>query len=247
MIVIPAVDLRRGRCVRLRQGDPDRERVFDEDPVAAAERWESEGAPFLHVVDLDGAFEGEPKQLAVVERIVDRLAIPVQLGGGLRTEEQIRRALETGVRRVIVGTAALADSAFLERLAATFGDRLCIGIDARDGRVAVRGWRETTSVRVEELARTADRAGVRRLIVTDIATDGMLSGPNLRGLSAVGRVFKGALIASGGVSDAADVRAVAALDGGRIEGVVVGRALYEGTLRLAEVPEFLVRPEEEAP
>ena len=239
MIVIPAVDLRRGQCVRLAQGRPDDETVFGDDPVAMAVHWQDRGAARLHIVDLDGAFEGRSAQLPLVAAMAAAVRIPVQLGGGLRTLRDVDQALASGVDRVIVGTAACADPDLLDALLATHGDRVAVGIDARDGKVAVRGWAETTDRSAVDLARDVGERGVRRIIVTDIATDGMLSGPNLDGLAAVCEAFPGAVIASGGVSCATDVRAIARLRPGRIEGVIVGRALYTGQYDLRETPEFL--------
>lgn len=241
MIVIPAVDLRHGRCVRLRQGRPEDETVFGDDPVAMALRWQNAGAPRLHVVDLDGAFEGRPMQLGIVSRMSDAVEIPVQLGGGLRAEADVEAALAAGVDRAILGTAALGDIDLVTRLVRRYGDAICVGIDARDGRVAVRGWAETTSRLAVDLARDVAGAGVRRVIATDIATDGMLTGPNLESIQAMAAAFSGALIASGGVSRAEDVRALAAVGGGCVEGVIVGQALYAGSYSLAETPDYLVR------
>lgn len=239
MIVIPAVDIRRGRCVRLVQGRPEEETVFGEDPVAMAIHWRDGGAARLHVVDLDGAFAGTPVQLPVVAAIAAAVGIPVQLGGGLRTLRDVEAALGAGVERVILGTAACADPDLLESLLRIHGDRVAVGIDARDGMVAIRGWAETTDRPAVDLARDVATRGVRRIIMTDIATDGMLSGPNLEGLAAVCAAFPGSVIASGGVACAEDVRAISRLGPARVEGVIVGRALYAGQYELSETPEFL--------
>lgn len=232
--ILPAVDLRAGRCVRLYQGDYDRETIFSEDPVETARRWEAEGATRLHVVDLDAARTGLPENLPVVARMARALRIPVQMGGGVRDREAVRRVLEAGVERAIVGTAAAADPDAAAALFVEFGERLILGLDARDGRVAVAGWRETTGWDALDLARRLAAAGARRLIYTDIATDGTGAGPSLESTR---RLAEGAgipVIASGGVGSVEHVRAVAALAPAGVEGLIVGRALYTGAVRLPE-------------
>lgn len=229
--LIPAIDLRGGRAVRLAQGDYARETVFGDDPVAIARRWEAEGAPRLHVVDLDGARSGEPVQLSVVEAIVAAVAIPVQVGGGLRDEAAVERVLDLGADRAILGTAA-AEPETARPMLERFGERLVVGIDARDGRVAVRGWRETLERDARELAQELVAAGARRLIFTDIARDGMLAGPNLSAVERMVEAVSIPVIASGGVGSVADLRALAAL--GCLEGVIIGRALYAGAFSLPE-------------
>ncbi|MDR7556203.1 MAG: 1-(5-phosphoribosyl)-5-[(5-phosphoribosylamino)methylideneamino]imidazole-4-carboxamide isomerase [Armatimonadota bacterium] len=231
MIVYAAVDLRRGRAVRLRQGDVAREDVFADDPVAVARRWAAEGAPWLHVVDLDGALAGAPRHLDVVGRICRAVAIPVQVGGGLRRLDDVEAVLAAGAARAVLGTAALAGPLLREGVR-RFGDRIAVALDARRGAVAVEGWQAVTDIPVVEAARRVVAAGAPRLIYTDVTRDGMLTGPDLDGLVALVRAVAVPVVLAGGVTTPDDVRAAAAAGA---EGVVVGRALYEGRLRLADV------------
>lgn len=233
--VIPAIDLKGGRCVRLRQGRADEVTAYSDDPVGMARRWEAEGAAFLHVVDLDGAFQGKPAHLGAIEQIVKAIRIPVEVGGGLRTDDDIRRMRDCGVARAIVGTRAFSERDALRRLAGEFGEALAVGIDARGGLVQVKGWVETTGVKATELAAAADAMGVRTIIYTDTATDGMLQGPNLNAMADVCRAVTCRVIASGGVSSAADVRALHALGCANLGGCIVGKALYEGAVTLGEL------------
>jgi phosphoribosylformimino-5-aminoimidazole carboxamide ribotide isomerase len=227
--LIPAIDLRGGRAVRLLQGDYDRETVFDDDPVAVARRWEAEGASRLHVVDLDGARDGTPLNREVIARILAAVKIPVQVSGGLRDGAAVERVLAQGADRAILGTVAAQPEAVRPILEA-FGERVVVGIDARDGRVAVRGWRETLDRDAVELARELVAVGAKRIIFTDIARDGMLGGPNLEAMRRMATAVSVPVIASGGVGSVEDVRRLAAL--GCLEGVIVGRALYTGALSL---------------
>jgi phosphoribosylformimino-5-aminoimidazole carboxamide ribotide isomerase len=229
--LIPAIDLRGGRAVRLFQGDYDRETVFSDDPVAIARRWEAEGATRLHVVDLDGARSGEPTNRPVIEQILDAVTIPVQVSGGLRDAEAVERVLAAGAARAILGTV-LTDSQVARPLLEQFGDRVIAGIDARDGRVAVRGWRETLELDAVELAQELAAAGARRVIFTDIGRDATLTGPNLEAMRRMAEAVPIPVIASGGVGRIEDVRELASL--GCLEGVIVGRALYTGALSLPE-------------
>lgn len=230
--IIPAVDIRGGKCVRLFQGDYARETVFGEDPVEMARRWEGEGARRLHVVDLDAARTGEPVNLPIVARIAAALSIPVQMGGGVRTREAVVRALESGVHRAILGTAAASDPAAARALFGEFGDRLVLGLDARDGRVAVTGWQETTSWQAADLAREMAAAGARRLIFTDIATDGTGRGPSLASTRSLAEEVGLPVIASGGIGSLDHIFAVAELEPAGVEGVIVGKALYTGAVDL---------------
>lgn len=226
MLVIPAIDIRAGRVVRLQQGDRRREQIYGDDPVRWAARFRDLGASWLHVVDLDGAFQGRPVHLDAVRRIA-ALGIPVQLGGGFRTLESIASGLAAGASRIIVGTAARA----LGEALAVFGEQVAVSLDARGGRVAVEGWERQTGTRIEELAGGLRDQGVRRFIYTDIDRDGMLAGPNLEALAAFVRTAAVPVIAAGGVSGPADLDAAAAAG---VEGVIVGRALYEGRLDLRD-------------
>ncbi|NCC52514.1 MAG: 1-(5-phosphoribosyl)-5-[(5-phosphoribosylamino)methylideneamino]imidazole-4-carboxamide isomerase [Spartobacteria bacterium] len=234
-MVIPAIDLKGGRCVRLRQGRAEEETVYAVDPVAMGLRWQDEGARFLHVVDLDGAFEGHPVHDEVVIRIAGALDIPVEIGGGVRTEEQIDRYLNEGVNRVILGTRACADPDGLGRMITRFGAGLAVGIDARDGLVQVKGWTETTGTGAVDLARQLDRAGIQTIIYTDTARDGMLQGVNAEAMRAMCAAVSCQVVASGGVSAVADMQALRALDKHNLVGAIVGKALYEGTVSLKEL------------
>jgi phosphoribosylformimino-5-aminoimidazole carboxamide ribotide isomerase len=230
--VIPAIDLQGGRCVRLVQGDFDRSTVYDDDPPGMARRWEVAGATRIHVVDLDGAKEGGPRQISTVSEIVKAVRVPVQLGGGLRSVEHIDAALAAGVDRVMVGTRAIEDPAFVDTALARFGSKLGIGIDARDGRVAVRGWVDVSNVDALDLARSMAERGVKTIVYTDISRDGMLSGPNLEAMRRMAEaVPEVSVIASGGVAALGDVLDLA-LTG--TVGVIVGKAIYTGNLDLSE-------------
>jgi phosphoribosylformimino-5-aminoimidazole carboxamide ribotide isomerase len=231
MQVIPAIDLRGGFCVRLRQGDYGRETVFGDDPAAMAARWESEGAALIHLVDLDGAKAGKPMNVDPVRRIIRRLAVPCQLGGGVREQATIDTWLEAGLERVVVGTQALRDPDWFRRMIQTYPGRLLLGLDAREGKVATEGWLETSSVDALELARQFDDLPLAGIIYTDIARDGMLEGPNLDATRALAEHLQNPVIASGGVGSLHHLDALASLP---ISGCIVGRALYEGRFSLAD-------------
>lgn len=235
MLILPAIDLKDGKCVRLRQGRADDATVYSDDPAAVARDWRAQGAEALHVVDLDGAFAGTPRHLAAVRQIVASMAgVPAELGGGLRTDEDVRRALETGVARVILGTRALGDPAALGRLVQRHGERIAVGIDARNGLVQVKGWVETTGTRATDLARQVAELGVATIIYTDTATDGMLAGTNVAAMDEICRTVPGCrIIASGGVSAPEHVRALVALGHANLYGAIVGKALYDGRTTLA--------------
>ncbi len=237
MTIIPAIDLKGGKCVRLRQGVADDATVYGDDPVAMARHWQDEGGRALHVVDLDGAFAGAPAHADVVAKIAAALSIPVEIGGGLRTDDHVRAMLDAGVSRVILGTRALADEAALGRLVALYGgEKIAVGIDARDGLVQVRGWVETTGTLATDLARRVADLGVGTIIYTDTATDGMLSGPNVE---AMARICDAApscgIVASGGISSVANVEALARLGRANLVGAIVGKALYEGRVSVSEL------------
>jgi len=234
VIVIPAIDLADGKCVRLRQGDMDQQTVYSDSPADMARHWEQQGAEILHVVDLDGAMGGQSANLPSIEAIVNAISIPVELGGGLRTVEDVRRVLGLGVNWVIMGTSALRQPEQLKAALAEFADRIIVGIDARDGKVAVSGWTETSDISAVDLAREMEAIGVQRLICTDIATDGMMVGPNIESLRSIAEAVSIEVIASGGVSKLADIVALKALEPLGIIGAITGKALYEGTLDLRE-------------
>ena len=237
MIILPAIDIKDGRCVRLRQGRAEDATVYSDDPADMARQWREQGVQELHVVDLDGAFAGAPRHLEVVRRIVAALGdVPVELGGGLRTDDDVRRAFDTGVARVIIGTRALADPVALRRLVQAHGERIAVGIDARDGRVQVKGWVETSDTRATDLARRAAELGVATIIYTDTATDGMLAGPNLAAMDEMCRTVPACqVIASGGVSALEHVRELVQLNRPNLRGAIVGKALYDGRTTLAEL------------
>lgn len=233
MVVLPAIDLKDGKCVRLRQGRADAVTVYSDDPVAQAQAWLAQGAEQLHVVDLDGAFQGESRHAEVIARIVKAIGIPVEVGGGLRTDAQIERLLEAGVARAIVGTRALEGIDALAALVRRFGEKIAVGIDARDGFVQVKGWVETTKTRAAELAKQVESVGVRTIIYTDTATDGMLGGPNLAAMREMCGTVSCRVIASGGVSAPEHVTALKALGCPNLYGAIVGKALYDGKTTLA--------------
>jgi len=235
LTVIPAIDLKGGKCVRLRQGRADRSTVYGEDPVAMARHWAEQGAERLHVVDLDGAFEGRPVHGELVRAIIAAVDIPVQVGGGLRADEDVESLLACGAERVIVGTRALSDEEGLSRLVRRHGARLGVGIDARGGRVRIKGWTEETGRDAIELARRVDALGAATIIYTDTAVDGMLAGPNVSAVDALCRAVACKVIASGGISTAGDVRRLADLGCPNLAGVIVGKALYEERVTLAEL------------
>ncbi|MSQ11168.1 MAG: 1-(5-phosphoribosyl)-5-[(5-phosphoribosylamino)methylideneamino]imidazole-4-carboxamide isomerase [Dehalococcoidia bacterium] len=230
MEVIPAIDLRGGKCVRLYQGDYAREQVFSDDPVSVAMRWQQEGAPRLHVVDLDGAAEGSPGNLAVIGRIAKSAAIPVQVGGGIRTLATARRLLKLGVDRVVLGTVAVEKPALVRQAVERLGaDRIVVALDARDGKVAIKGWREQSSVDALDLLRQMQAAGVRVFIYTDIARDGTMTEPNFTAIARMARQAPGQVIASGGISREEHLVRLARLG---VAGAIVGKALYTGGIML---------------
>lgn len=235
MRLYPAIDLKDGRCVRLRQGRAEDATVYSDDPVAVAKRWADEGGDWIHVVDLDGAFQGRPVHQRIVSAIAAAVPVPVEFGGGLRTDADIRLMLDAGVRRVVLGTRACQDPAGLAALAGAFGDRLAVGIDARNGRVQVKGWVETTDTLAADLAQRVADAGVQTIVYTDTATDGMLTGPNIEGVRTLCRTVPCRVIASGGVSRTDDVARLRALNLPNLEGVIVGKALYEGAVTIREL------------
>jgi phosphoribosylformimino-5-aminoimidazole carboxamide ribotide isomerase len=231
MQIWPAIDLRGGKCVRLEQGDYQRETVFGEDPAGMARHWADEGGEFLHLVDLDGARGGRVENWASIEAILAAVSIPCELGGGIRDEATIARLLDLGLSRAVIGTLALKQPDWFRQMCRKFPGRLALGIDARNGRVATEGWLETSSVSAVELARELAREPVAAIIYTDIDTDGMLAGPNLTALAEMQRAVDLPVIASGGVATADDITRLAALP---VAGCIIGRALYEGTLSLAD-------------
>lgn len=236
MIILPAIDLKDGKCVRLRQGRADDVTVYGDDPAAQAKDWAEQGGTELHVVDLDGAFAGTPKHTEVIRRIIEAFGGPVEVGGGLRTPDALRAVLDAGAARAIIGSAALENPAFLAEAVELYGDRIAVGIDARNGFVQTKGWVETTSVKATDLAIAVARAGVKTIIYTDTATDGMLGGPNLTQMAAICDAAPTCQItASGGVSSPFDVGNLKALERPNLRAAIVGKALYDGRTTLKEM------------
>jgi phosphoribosylformimino-5-aminoimidazole carboxamide ribotide isomerase len=236
MLILPAIDLRGGKCVRLRQGDYAQETVFGDDPAAMARRWVGEGARALHLVDLDGAKEGRPVNGEVIRQIVQAVDVPCQVGGGLRTEADIEATLETGVARVVLGTRALQDPAWVRQMAQSYPKRIVLGLDARDGKVATHGWLNTTEASVLEVAREFANWPLYAIVYTDIVRDGMLGGPDVEGLADLAEAVPLPVIASGGVTTLDNVRELMAR---RVYGCIIGRALYEGKIDLSAVMELV--------
>ena len=230
MLLIPAIDLKNGECVRLRQGRMDDVTVFSNDPVAMAQRWADEGAERLHVVDLDGAMKGEPINLKVVEAIAKAISIPVQIGGGIRDEDTVQRYLDAGVDYVIIGTRAVNAPHFLHDLCLEYPRHIIVGLDAVDGRVALNGWTKVTGHDVIETALHCERDGVEAIIYTDIGRDGMMNGFNEDATGNLARALKTPVFASGGVSSLADIERLKTLEDEGVAGAIIGRALYEGSL-----------------
>jgi phosphoribosylformimino-5-aminoimidazole carboxamide ribotide isomerase len=233
MILFPAIDLKEGLAVRLEQGDMARATVFHRDPASQARAFEQQGFEYLHIVDLDGAFAGKPVNGAAVDRILESVSIPVQLGGGIRTTATVEAWLEKGVTRVIIGTAAVRDPPFVKQAARDYPGRIAVGLDARDGKVAVEGWAETSEVTALDIAKRFEDAGVAAIIYTDIARDGMLKGLNLDATIALAEAISIPVIASGGFASIEDVRAMLEPRARRLEGAIAGRALYDGRIDAA--------------
>ncbi|MHC4406301.1 MAG: 1-(5-phosphoribosyl)-5-[(5-phosphoribosylamino)methylideneamino]imidazole-4-carboxamide isomerase [Planctomycetota bacterium] len=231
MQIWPAIDLRGGKCVRLKQGDYQRETVFGEDPAAMARHWVDLGAECLHLVDLDGARDGRPGNLASVEAILEAVDVPCELGGGIRSEEGIAELLDLGLARLVIGTRALKEPEWFRATCGKFPGKLVVGIDARGGRVATDGWLETSDVAAVDLARQFEGEPVAAIVYTDIATDGMMAGPNVEAMAAMQAAIDVPVVASGGVTTAGDVARLAAVP---MAGCIIGRALYEGELTLPD-------------
>jgi phosphoribosylformimino-5-aminoimidazole carboxamide ribotide isomerase len=234
MLIIPAVDIRGGKCVRLFQGDYQKETVYGEDPVAMAQRWIEQGAKFLHLVDLDGAREGIPRNKRTIQAIVEKSSIPVQVGGGIRDLVALDDYLSLGVRRVILGTAAFAHPHFLEEACAKWPGRVAVDIAAKAGKATISGWVSETEVRAIDLAKRCEELGASVIIFTDVLRDGTQKGVNLEATRKVARALRIPLIASGGVSTIEDIEALLPLEKDGVSGVIIGRALYAGTLNLPE-------------
>lgn len=236
MIILPAIDLKDGKCVRLRQGRADEVTVYGDDPAAQAKDWADQGGRELHVVDLDGAFAGTPKHAEVIARIIKAFGGPVEVGGGLRTPEALAAVLEAGATRAIIGSAALDDPEFLAKAVELYGDHIAVGIDARNGLVQTKGWVETSQTSATELAKAVAQLGVKTIIYTDTATDGMLGGPNLEQMAAICDAAPTCEItASGGVSSPFDIENLKSLNRANLRAAIVGKALYDGRTTLKEM------------
>ena len=234
MILYPAIDIRGGQAVRLLQGDYARETTYDADPVDAAKRWAEEGAEFLHVVDLDGAKTGEPKNLDVIQRIAAAVACPIQVGGGLRDANSVQAILDAGAERAVIGTAALRDPDFLDAMLATHGDRIVVSVDARQGRIALAGWTEAGEEGVVETVTSLGACGVARFLCTAIEVDGTMEGPAIDQLNEIAAANDSQLIASGGVGELSHLESLATSTPANVEGAIVGRALYEQKFTVSE-------------
>lgn len=236
MVILPAIDLKDGKCVRLRQGRADDVTVYCDDPAAQARDWAAQGGRELHVVDLDGAFAGTPRHAETIARIIAAFGGPVEVGGGLRTVDALASVIEAGAARAIIGSAALEDPEFLSKAVELYGEKIAVGIDARDGFVQTKGWVETTQVKATDLAAAVARIGVNTIIYTDTATDGMLGGPNLTQMAAICDAAPTCQVtASGGVSSPFDVENLKALERSNLRAAIVGKALYDGRTTLKEM------------
>ncbi len=237
MIIYPAIDIKDGRCVRLLQGKEDQVTIYDEDPVAVALTWQKQGAEFVHVIDLDGAWRGKPANADVVAKIVQVLDVPVQFGGGVRTIEAIKELIESGVGQVVLGTIAVTEPALFQRALEMFDDRIVVGLDGRQGNVAIEGWTKDTGEDVVATGRRLADLGVHRLIYTDITRDGTQVGPNIEATGSLARAAGIPITASGGVGSLEDIRNLKALAPDGVEGVIVGKALYERAFSLQDAIE----------
>ena len=235
MVIIPAIDLKNGLCVRLLQGRKSKMTVYNENPVEVAREFAAAGAEMIHVVDLDGAFrESDSPNRAVAKEIIEAVDVPIEFGGGIRSTEDIRQLCDAGVARVVVGTIAAESPDALQKFVDDFGSRICVGIDARDGRVMTRGWETVTPIHATDLARSVAECGVERIIYTDIARDGALVGPNIQQTIAVAEAANVHVTASGGVSNLDDIKRLRDVGDARVDSVIVGKALYEGKIKLEE-------------
>jgi phosphoribosylformimino-5-aminoimidazole carboxamide ribotide isomerase len=242
MLVIPAIDLKEGRCVRLEQGLMERDTVYSDDPAGQARIWQEQGGELLHIVDLDGAFAGVPRNRDAIRTIVEAISIPTELGGGIRDLATIEAYLELGVGRVILGTVAKENPALVAEACRLFPGRIVVGIDARDGLVAVRGWADMTEKKALDLAREMEGFGVEAIIYTDIARDGMMGGPNLEATRALAEAIRIPVIASGGVSCLEDIRQLLTIEASGVTGVITGKALYNGSLDLRAAVALTKKP-----
>jgi len=239
MLIIPAIDLKEGKCVRLEQGLMEKATVYSEDPATTAKHWEAQGAELLHVVDLDGAFAGSPRNLPAIIAIRDAIKIPIEVGGGIRDMATVRKLVSIGIERIILGTAAIKDPSFVQAACTAFPGKIIVGIDAKDGLVAIKGWAEMTKVQAVELARQMQGYGVIAIIYTDIKRDGMLSGPNIEATRDLAKALHIPVIASGGVHTMKDIENLLTVRHAGVTGVITGKAIYSGSLDLKEAITFI--------
>ena len=239
MKIIPAVDIKKGRCVRLSQGLADQETVYSDDPVAMACHWDEEGASLIHIVDLDGAFEGQPANAEIVKNIIYNSSVDIQVGGGIRNLNTIEKYINAGAYRVILGTIAQKEPEFVTKACKEFPGKIIVGIDARDGNVAIKGWVEVSNQRATDLAKKLESGGVSGYIFTDIACDGMLQGPNLKSIKEFAKNTKLPVIASGGVGKLKDIESLLTLEADGVEGIITGKALYDKKFTYAQTLELL--------
>ncbi len=237
MLVIPAIDIKEGKVVRLIQGKHNEETVYSNEPLSVAEEWQDKGAEIIHIVDLDGALGGKPKNIGIIEKIAKGISIPVELGGGIRSRNDIKLAIDKGISRVVLGTKACHDKQFIKESVSEFGERIIVSIDAKYERVATHGWTATEQISAVELAKEMERLNVSEIIYTDISRDGTLSGPNIEGISKMLAAINIPLIASGGISSLRDMRSLKKLEKNGLLGVIAGKALYEGKIDLVEAIE----------
>ncbi|MFS1514823.1 1-(5-phosphoribosyl)-5-[(5-phosphoribosylamino)methylideneamino]imidazole-4-carboxamide isomerase [Chengkuizengella sp. SCS-71B] len=235
--IYPAIDILDGKCVRLVQGDYNQETVYHQSPVDVAKTWEKQGASWIHVVDLDGAKAGYPVNENIIGEIASAVNVPIQVGGGIRSIESIKQLLKCSVSRVIIGTAAIEDRDFVEEVLEQYGDKIAIGIDARDGYVATRGWLETSKVKADELAHQLAQKGAKTFIFTDISRDGMMQGPNVESIVKLAKSSGQSVIASGGVSDISDLKKLAVHKQDGVIGAIIGKALYTNKIHLTKAIE----------
>ena len=240
MLIIPAIDIKEGRCVRLTEGQFEDVEIFFDDPVMVAAKWANKGAMMLHVVDLDGSRYGKLTNISLLEKIIKKINVPVQMGGGIRNYKEVERLINLGVSRVILGTILWKDKSLAKRLFRDFSEKIIAGIDARDGYVAIEGWQNITSVDALDFAKEMERLGARRIIYTDIKRDGTLRGPNITNIKRMVKNVNIPLICSGGIASLDDIKKLKRLEASGLEGIIVGKALYKGRIILEEALELVV-------
>lgn len=243
MIIIPAIDIKNGKVVRLTQGQFAKEKVYDQDPLSVAQRWKQQGATLIHIVDLDGAETGKPQNLAIIQKIQKEIGVNVQMGGGIRSMETAQEVLGFGLTRIIIGTKAIEDKEFLKDILSTYGDKVAVSLDCVNGYVATKGWTTVSHVLALSIIPELERLGLRTLIYTDIATDGMLQGPNLKSLAEILASTSVNVIASGGISQIDDIKQLAYVNAKNLYGVIIGKALYEQTIDLSDAIQLCSKKE----